>query len=172
MDTRRTLKPTRSAARGICVAGLVCLTVTLSGAQVSADTASATKNPKHPATKTSASTSHSKTTHGHGKKSSRTRGQQKIDSDRARQIQEALVREHYLSGDATGNWNQSSEEAMRHFQADHGWQTKTVPDSRALIALGLGPNQDHLLNPDSAMTSVPLKNAPAASQSGPTAHKQ
>lgn len=144
----------------------------LTGAQVSADTTATTKHTKHPATKTAASTSRSKTTHGRGKKSSRTRGQQKIDSDRARQIQEALVREHYLSGDANGNWNQSSEEAMRHFQADHGWQTKTVPDSRALIALGLGPNQDHLLNPDSAMTSTPLKNAPVASQSGPTAHKQ
>jgi len=28
-----------------------------------------------------------------------------------------------------------------------------VPDSRALIKLGLGPSTDKLLNPDSAMTS-------------------
>jgi len=40
-------------------------------------------------------------------------------------------------------------------QGDNGWQNKTVPDSRALIKLGLGPNQDHLLNPESAMTSAP-----------------
>jgi len=66
-----------------------------------------------------------------------------------------LIREHYLSGDATGTWNQASEEAMRRYQADHGWQSKTVPDSRALISLGLGPSKDHLLNPDSAMTTVP-----------------
>ena len=75
------------------------------------------------------------------KKSARVRGQQKIDSERAQAIQEALIREHYLSGEATGTWNQASEEAMRRYQADNGWQSKTVPDSRALIKLGLGPEQ-------------------------------
>jgi hypothetical protein len=89
------------------------------------------------------------------RKSARTRGQQKIDSERAQAIQEALIREHYLSGEATGTWNQASEEAMRRYQADQGWQSKTVPDSRALIKLGLGPSKDHLLNPESAMTTVP-----------------
>lgn len=28
---------------------------------------------------------------------------------------------------------------MTRYQADHGWQTKITPDSRALIKLGLGP---------------------------------
>jgi hypothetical protein len=85
----------------------------------------------------------------------RLRGQQKIDSERAHAIQEALIREHYLTGEATGTWNQASEEAMRRYQSDQGWQSKTVPDSRALIKLGLGPSKDHLLNPESAMTTVP-----------------
>jgi hypothetical protein len=83
------------------------------------------------------------------------RGQKKIDADRAQAIQEALIREHYLNGQATGTWNQASEDAMRRYQADHGWQFKTVPDSRALIKLGLGPSHDHLLNPESAMTTGP-----------------
>jgi hypothetical protein len=100
----------------------------------------------------------------HKKKSTRTRGQQKIDSERARSIQEALIREHYLTGEATGTWNQSSEDAMRRYQADHGWQSKTVPDSRALISLGLGPSKDHLLNPESAMTTGPM---PTTSHSAP-----
>jgi Putative peptidoglycan binding domain len=107
------------------------------------------------------------------KKPARARGQQKIDSERAQAIQEALIREHYLSGEATGTWNQSSEEAMRRYQADNGWQSKTVPDSRALIKLGLGPSKDHLLNPESAMTTVPdaprAEPMPAASHtSAPT----
>lgn len=93
--------------------------------------------------------------HSSRKKSGRARGQQKIDSERAEAIQEALIREHYLSGEASGKWNETSEEAMRRYQADHGWQSKTVPDSRALIKLGLGPSKDHLLNPESAMTTVP-----------------
>jgi hypothetical protein len=98
------------------------------------------------------------------------RGQKKIDADRARTIQEALIREHYLSGEPTGTWNQASEEAMRRYQGDHGWQTKEVPDSRALISLGLGPSKDHLLNPESAMTSGPQA-PPAAALPAPAAQK-
>jgi hypothetical protein len=91
-----------------------------------------------------------------GKKKTTARGQQKIEPERAQAIQEALIREHYLTGEAAGTWNQSSEEAMRRYQADHGWQSKTVPDARALISLGLGPSHDHLLNPESAMTTGPF----------------
>ncbi len=92
-----------------------------------------------------------------GRKSakSRKRGQQKIDSDRVREIQEALIREHYLTGSVSGTWDAKSQSAMQRYQADNGWQSKSVPDSRALIKLGLGPNHDHLLNPESAMTSRP-----------------
>jgi len=96
------------------------------------------------------------------KKSVRARGQQKIDSERAHAIQEALIREHYLTGEPTGTWNQASEDAMRRYQSDHGWQTKEVPDSRALIKLGLGPSNDHLLNPESAMTTQPDPPKPAS----------
>jgi peptidoglycan hydrolase-like protein with peptidoglycan-binding domain len=153
-----------SAALRLGVA-LLCL-VGITGFPLSATVA---KHHKLPAARTGTSaSSHSKLSHVRAK-SKRARGQQKIDGDRARQIQEALVREHYLSGQATGNWNTSSEDAMRRFQADHGWQTKTVPDSRALIALGLGPNQEHLLNPESAMITGPFKNTSAASGSGPSA---
>jgi peptidoglycan hydrolase-like protein with peptidoglycan-binding domain len=102
------------------------------------------------------------------KKSSRVRGQQKIDSERAQSIQAALIREHYLTGEATGTWNTASEEAMRKYQADHGWQSKTVPDSRALIKLGLGPSKDHLLNPESAMTTIP--DPPKATSIPPTSN--
>ena len=83
------------------------------------------------------------------------RGQQKIDPTRAREIQEALIREHYMDGEATGTWDAKSQAAMQRYQSDNGWQSKSVPDSRALIKLGLGPNHDHLLNPESAMTSQP-----------------
>src|ERR1700680_4033319 len=88
------------------------------------------------------------------KKSSRKRGQQAIDSSRTREIQAALIREHYMQGEPSGTWDSASQSAMKRYQADHGWQSKTTPDSRALIQLGLGPNSDHLLNPDSAMTTV------------------
>jgi hypothetical protein len=44
---------------------------------------------------------------------------------------------------------------MQRYQADNNWQSKTTPDARALIKLGLGPDHQHLLNPESAMTSQP-----------------
>lgn len=126
----------------------------------------------------SASKSKSGTVHISGKRSlkrtkgKRVRGQQKIDSERAHSIQEALIREHYLSGEPSGTWNQESEDAMRRYQGDNGWQTKEVPDSRALIKLGLGPSKDHLLNPESAMTTVPdtRTDPPRAATSAPTSH--
>lgn len=88
-------------------------------------------------------------------RSHRVRGQKKIDGDRTRQIQQALADAHYLPGPPSGKWDAATEDALRRFQADQGWQTKVVPDSRALIKLGLGPSQEKLINPESAMTSRP-----------------
>lgn len=75
------------------------------------------------------------------KKSHTVHGQQVIDADRAKQIQTALIREHYLDGEPTGVWDDRSKEAMIKYQADNGWQTKVTPDSRAIIKLGLGPTE-------------------------------
>jgi len=52
-------------------------------------------------------------------------------------------------------WNDATQQAMQRYQADNNWQSKTTPDARALIKLGLGPDHQHLLNPESAMTSQP-----------------
>jgi len=41
------------------------------------------------------------------------------------------------------------------YQSANGWQTKSLPDSRALIKLGLGPDHKNLLNPDTAAFSSP-----------------
>jgi len=98
---------------------------------------------------------------------SRTHGQKKIDPKRAHEIQDALIREHYLNGKASGVWDDATQQAMQRYQADHGWQSKTTPDARALIQLGLGPDHEHLLNPESAMTSQP--EAAHASASTPAA---
>ena len=65
-----------------------------------------------------------------------------MDSDRATEIQTALIKSGYLTGTPSGHWDSASEAAMQKLQADNGWQTKLTPDSRALIKLGLGPKQD------------------------------
>jgi peptidoglycan hydrolase-like protein with peptidoglycan-binding domain len=84
---------------------------------------------------------------------SASHGQKGIDQERTRQIQEALIREHYLQGEPTGKWDESTKDALAKFQEANGWQTKSVPDSRALIKLGLGPDKKGLLNPDTAAVS-------------------
>jgi peptidoglycan hydrolase-like protein with peptidoglycan-binding domain len=88
-----------------------------------------------------------------GKEVSRVRGQRGIDSDRATQIQSALIQQNYLKGSPSGQWDTQTQAAMRQFQSDHGWQTKLTPDSRALIKLGLGPNRSE--DPAVARTSAP-----------------
>jgi hypothetical protein len=149
-----------------CVA---LLAATLSSAQDTDSKSSAASTPvassshastsSHTKTKSTHTSAHSST--GKSKKSRKsaskghTHGQQKIDSKRTEEIQEALIREHYLDGKPTGVWNDATQQAMQKYQADNNWQSKTTPDARALIKLGLGPDHDHLLNPESAMTSQP-----------------
>ncbi|WP_260704893.1 peptidoglycan-binding protein [Edaphobacter flagellatus] len=67
----------------------------------------------------------------------RVSGQRSIDDARATQIQSALVRSGYMS-EGSGHWDSATESAMQKYQADNGWQTKLMPDSRAIIKLGLG----------------------------------
>ncbi|HEV8523057.1 MAG TPA: peptidoglycan-binding domain-containing protein [Terriglobales bacterium] len=100
-------------------------------------------------------TKSSKRRYAKRRRSWRHSGQQAIKPDRAREIQEALVRENYLDVKPTGVWDARSKEAMARYQRDNGWQAKVTPDSRALIKLGLGPNHDNLLNPETAATTLP-----------------
>lgn len=97
-----------------------------------------------------------------GKAKSRQRGQLTIDPARATEIQLALIREHYLTGEASGKWDDATKAAMVKYQADQGWQTKLTPDSRALKKLGLGPDYSNAIN--AKPSSAP---APAASSAIP-----
>jgi peptidoglycan hydrolase-like protein with peptidoglycan-binding domain len=82
-------------------------------------------------------------------------GQQAIDSNRVTQIQKALIREHYMTGEANGEWDSTTQAAMHKFQADQGWQTKLMPDSRALKKLGLGPDYSSALNAKNSSFAAP-----------------
>jgi peptidoglycan hydrolase-like protein with peptidoglycan-binding domain len=71
------------------------------------------------------------------------------------QIQQALIREHYLSGEATGKWDAATAAAMQKYQADQGWQTKLMPDSRAIKKLGLGPDYSGAINAKNSTFAAP-----------------
>ena len=99
----------------------------------------------------------------------RARGQQSIDSDRVTQIQQALIREHYLNSEANGTWDATTQAAMQKYQADNGWQTKLMPDSRAIKKLGLGPDYSSAINAKSGNFAPPTtsaSSAPTAQRSG------
>lgn len=101
-------------------------------------------------------------------KSHRLHGQQAIDPDRVTEIQQALIREHYLDGEANGKWDATTEAAMQKFQADQGWQTKLMPDSRALKKLGLGPDYSGAINAKNSSFAAPppVSTIPSAQSAG------
>lgn len=85
-----------------------------------------------------------------------------IDDTRAVAIQTSLVKAGYLSS-VSGHWDAESKAAMEKMQADNGWQTQIVPDSRALIKLGLGPNST------TATSAVPVATSNASAAQVPLA---
>lgn len=108
--------------------------------------------------------SHAKHSAHKGKsRSRRPRGQQAIDSARVTEIQKALIRQHYLGGEANGQWDAATKAAMQKYQAAQGWQTKLMPDSRALKKLGLGPDYSNAINAKNSSFAVP----PASSTTPP-----
>jgi hypothetical protein len=96
-------------------------------------------------------------------KTSKATGQHAIDSARTTEIQNALIKQGYLSGQPSGEWDAQTQSAMQKLQSDNGWQTKITPDSRAIIKLGLGPSQDSAPNA-SLSSTVNSQTADASSQ--------
>ncbi|MCU1284732.1 MAG: Peptidoglycan-binding domain 1 [Acidobacteriales bacterium] len=131
--------------------GLIALIFALS-CLAPAAWAKTSKSTHHKTTGKSAKTG-SKTAKSKSKKSRKAwqaKGQKTISDDRTREIQAALIRDKYLSGQPSGQMDAATRQALVRLQQENGWQTKIVPDSRALIKLGLGPSHENLLNPDSA----------------------
>jgi len=130
----------------------------------SAFAAGARKHRTTKLTTTSAKSSHA----GRTRRASAKKpiGPRAIDDQRATQIQAALIKAGYLNGEPSGHWDAASQAAMEKLQADNGWQTKLVPDSRALIKLGLGPGS----TPESTAAKASSgASDSAASNSGPLA---
>jgi peptidoglycan hydrolase-like protein with peptidoglycan-binding domain len=78
-----------------------------------------------------------------------------MDTSRVTEIQQALIRTNYLSGEADGRWDERSKAAMQKYQADQGWQTRLMPDARALKKLGLGPDYSNAINAKNSTFAEP-----------------
>ncbi len=162
----------RTVQVALIVGCFAVLSAGVSAGKTPAKRAAAASSGSH-ATKSSSRvsrTSHSSKTRSRKSAARTVRGQQSPDGERTREIQTALIREHYLNGEATGSWDQQTRDALTRYQKDNGWQTKMIPDSRALIKLGLGPSREGLLNPDTAAISAPHLAGNAAAQPGGSAN--
>lgn len=76
------------------------------------------------------------------------------DSERYAQIQRALTDRGYYKGEADGNWNDDSTDALKHFQADQKLEADGKINALTLTGLGLGPKHD-----GSSASTVPLSAA-------------
>jgi hypothetical protein len=145
--------PRASYLEGARMASLRARLALVISAALVASPAFATAVHRSPAS--ASSSSHKLSQHRHHPAARRARGQQAIESERVTEIQQALIRDHYLTGDASGKWDATTQAAMQKYQADNGWQTKLLPDSRALKKLGLGPDYSTAINAKNGNFAAP-----------------
>ena len=60
------------------------------------------------------------------------------NTERYKQIQDALAARGYLKSPSTGVWDNDTVDAMKRFQQEHNLEPTGKVTSRSLIALGLG----------------------------------
>ena len=63
-----------------------------------------------------------------------------LQPDRVTEIQQALIRNGYLQGEPTGQWDDTTQKAMQKFQQANGFQPTGLPEAKPLMKLGLGPH--------------------------------
>jgi hypothetical protein len=83
--------------------------------------------------------------------------------DRYKEIQQALVAKGYLKSQPSGVWDAQSADALRQFQTDQKLSPTGKLSSASLIALGLGPKDDH----PEAPATVPKPPQPPESENPP-----
>ena len=88
------------------------------------------------------------------------------DQERYQQIQRALADRGYFKGQADGNWNDDSVDALKRFQTDLKLDSDGKINALTLTGLGLGPKHD-----GTSAGTVPLSatESNASNPSGATA---
>jgi peptidoglycan hydrolase-like protein with peptidoglycan-binding domain len=62
------------------------------------------------------------------------------EPERIQEIQRALAQAGYSKEEPNGRWDEQTREAMRRYQADHGFPVTGQPEAKSLMKLGLGPH--------------------------------
>ena len=79
-----------------------------------------------------------KTKKGASRKNNRVKGQMAPAPERINEIQTALAKKGFYTGDPTGKWDDNSTEAVKKFQAANGLTPSGKYDALTLQKLGLG----------------------------------
>jgi peptidoglycan hydrolase-like protein with peptidoglycan-binding domain len=135
--------------RNIRHLGLALLVTAGSGVSANAGGAQAQTQTNKPKTAAPTSKSGSKTSHRSSKKVSRKKdkGQMAPAPERITEIQEALAKDGSLSHAPNGKWDDSTVEAMKKFQGDHGLNPSGKLDALTLEKLGLGSQTAGIAEP-------------------------
>lgn len=107
--------------------------------------------PQHRTHKASAAASQHSTAHRSSKRhvsskaaqiaaAKRRRAQLRPEPERIEEIQQALVKAGYLNAQPNARWDDETRDAMRRYQADHGFPVTGLPEAKSLMKLGLGPH--------------------------------
>jgi peptidoglycan hydrolase-like protein with peptidoglycan-binding domain len=64
----------------------------------------------------------------------------RLQPERVREIQEALVKAGFLHDKPDGVWGPSTREAMKQYQKQNGFTPTGLPEAKPLMLLGLGPH--------------------------------
>jgi peptidoglycan hydrolase-like protein with peptidoglycan-binding domain len=128
----------------IAVSFAFAASLVLAGASFAATSRAASSAPQttsKPSAKKGSASTKSSASSKKGKKGGHNHWQpiQKAPTtDRIEEIQTALSREGYYHGDPSKKWDANTQDAMRHFQEDHGMNGSGRLDATTLQKLGLG----------------------------------
>jgi peptidoglycan hydrolase-like protein with peptidoglycan-binding domain len=120
--------------------GMLGVSAALSQAQTRARTATRTgtaAKKKAPQT-VSSRTNSSKSKTAKRAPARRDKGQKAPTVERVSEIQQALAKDGSYSGSPNGKWDDSTVNAMKRFQAEHGLNPSGRLDAKTLQQLGLG----------------------------------
>lgn len=85
----------------------------------------------------------------------------KLQSERATEIQQALIARGYLNQNPTGVWDDATRDAMRRFQQENQFPATGLPEAKSLMKLGLGPHPlPDELDPTTQASAMALSSEP------------
>ena len=121
-----------------------------------------TRSAAHRSSPSKSKKSSKQATSKQAKSRRKERGQQAPTADRISEIQQALAKDGTYTGTPNGEWDDSTQEALKKFQESHGLNPTGNLDARSLQQLGLGSSIAGVARP--APSNTPSKLTSSAAQ--------